>query len=142
MEVQVENNIGGNSNETASTNSSNNGLTCNNAGSIQIVDLVSDSHSGSNEDEEYSLPGLDSENEDNKLISKSKLLKSLSDIDNIVINDHCSITPDGGIFMHHTNDPSEVPENATNCPLGENIVITNGSAQSTDSNNGETENER
>ena len=142
MEVQVENNIKGNANETTSINSSNNGLTCNNAGSIQIVDLVSDSHSGSNEDEEYSLPGLDSENEDNKLISKSKLLKSLSDIDNIVINDHCSLTSDGGIFMHHTNDPSEVPENATNCPLGENVVISNGSAQPIDSNNEETENER
>ena len=100
------------------------------------------SYNGSNEDEEYSLPGLDSENEDNKLISKSNLLKSLSDIDNIVINNHCSARSDGGIFMHHTNDPSEVPENAANCPLGENVVINNGSIQPTDSTNEETENER
>ena len=142
MEVRVENNIGGNANETTSINSSNNGLTCNNAGSIQIVDLVSDSHSGSNEDEEYSLPGLDFDNEDSKLISKSNLLKSLSDIDNIVIRDHCSLMSDGGIFMHHMNDPDDVPENAINCPLGENVVITNGSVQLTDSNNEETEKER
>ena len=93
-------------------------------------------------DEEYSLPGLDLDNEDNKLISKSNLLKSLSDIDNIVINDHCSLTSDGGIFMHHTNEHNDVPENATNCPLGENVVITNGSVQLTDSNNEETEKER
>ena len=129
MDIELENNVGAGIKESVLIKSSINGLSLENGGEIQIVDLASDSPSGSNDGDEYvNLPGLGSDSEDSRLLSKSDLLKSLSDIDNIVIKNRSSIMSAGGMFMQHMNKSllQNVSEDVQNCSPRENIVTING----------------
>ena len=128
MDIEVENGVGVVIQETVCIKSSpNGGLNLENGDEIQIVDLAEDSPIESNEGDEYNLPGLESDSEDSRLLSKSDLLKSLSDIDNIVIKNNSSLMSTvGGMFMQQMNKSSlpNVSEDVQNCAPRENVAAT------------------
>ena len=83
-----------------SLNGSNHGS---NGGATEIIDLSKDSPRRCYEEEDFNLAGLESDSEDGKPISKNELLKSLSDIDNIVISNKSNVASTDAILMSCNN---------------------------------------
>ena len=83
-----------------SLNGSNHGT---NGGATEIIDLSKDSPRRCYEEEDFNLAELESDSEDGKPISKNELLKSLSDIDNIVMSNKSNVASADGILMSCSN---------------------------------------
>jgi len=82
---------------------SNNGIHKNEDNGIEVVDLATDIPRSYNGELGPNLTDFDVHSGDNRLLSKDELLKSLSDIDNIVINNSPAAFPEEDMLMHYIN---------------------------------------
>ena len=129
MDVEVEDNVGINESGRIQQ-SSNNRFHHKNGNEIQIIDLASDSAQSNEEHEgdEVNLPGIEYDSEDSRILCKTDLLKSLSDIDNIVIKDGPSTGSSGGMLMQTISKSSSQngSEDFSTSTSKEIITSTNG----------------
>ena len=94
-----------------SLNGSNHGS---NGGATEIIDLSKDSPRRCYEEDDFNLAGLESDSPDEKPISKNELLKSLSDIDKIVISNKSNDTSPDAIPMSCSNASFDLNQAYTN----------------------------
>ena len=108
-----------------SLNGSNHGS---NGGATEIIDLSKDSPRRCYEEEDFNLAGLESDSEDSKPISKNELLKSLSDIDKIVISNKSNVASPDAILMSCSNASFDLNQayattNQPHIPLSDNGAV-------------------
>ena len=103
MDVELEKNARENGNDSGFVKSSNNGIHKDKDNGIEVVDLATDIPRIHNGGLCPNLTDFDIHSDDNRILSKEELLKSLSDIDNIVINNSSAAFPAEHMLMHYIN---------------------------------------
>ena len=103
MDVELEKNARENGNTSALAKSSSNGVHKNKDNGIEVVDLATDIPRSYNGELSAKLTDFDIHSGDNRILSKEELLKSLSDIDNIVINNSPAAFPAEDRLMNYIN---------------------------------------
>ena len=148
MDLDVENNLSPGVKETLQLQPSTNGSDHKNGSNIEIVDLARDSPSSNIESNgDFNLPDLEDTSEDSKLLSKSEFLKSLSAIDNIVIQSHSNVPSSEDMLIQYmdqsiSQNVSETPKTNLNFTTGEGTGQTNGCNSDRNVNRDETHDQR
>ena len=147
MDIEIEKNARPAVNEPELTTSSNSGLQYGMGNELEFVDLETDRQSESNGRYIHDLPELESDSEDSTYLTKTELLKSLSDIDNIVLKNHSSSLSTDDMLMNYISKSnfqheSERTNSKKTFNLTEEEVNTNGSTTVTITNKDETDRER
>ena len=103
MDVEREKNAREIENDSGLAKPPSNGIHKNEDKGIEVVDLATDIPRSYNGELGPNLTDFDIHSDDNRILSKEELLKSLSDIDNIVINNSSAAFPAEHMLMHYIN---------------------------------------
>ena len=101
MDVEVENNVREIANDSGIGKSSTNGIQRNKEDGVEVVNLATDIPKCYTGEISPNLSDFVSQPGDARFLSKEDLLKSLSDIDNIVITNSSSKFPPEDMFAHY-----------------------------------------
>ena len=130
MDIGVDNNARESVNDSGLVKSSTNGLHKNEKEEITVVSLATDIPRIYNGDLGPNLTDFESDSGDGRFLSKNDLLKSLSDIDNIVINNSSATLSPENMLMHYINKSaalkteSESPNSGLTCTQNQDGAAT------------------
>ena len=106
MDVEVENNVREIANDSGTGKSLTNGIQRNREDGVEVVDLTTDIAKICTGEISPNLNDFVSQPGDARFLSKEDLLKSLSDIDNIVITKSSAKFPPDDMFVHYIDKSS------------------------------------
>ena len=148
MDVEVENNVREIANDSGIGKSSTNGIQRNKEDGVEVVNLATDIPKIYSGDISPNLSDFVSQPGDARFLSKEDLLKSLSDIDNIVITNSSAKFPPEDMLMHYIDNSSalqmlsEESRSAPKSNFHQDSAATNVLKSSSKSQKNETDDNR
>ena len=147
MDTEIEKNAIPAVNEPEIIAPSNNGLQYGTDDELEFIDLENDRQSEGNGHYINNITEIESDSEDCSYLTKTELLKSLSDIDNIVIKNNSSSKSTDDMLMNYLSksnfqNESEGTNSTESFALSADNVTTNGSTLVTLTNKDGTDKQR
>ena len=148
MDVEVENNVREIANDSGIGKSSTNSILRNKEDGVEVVNLATDIPKICTGEISANLSDFVSQPGDARFLSKEDLLKSLSDIDNIVIAKSSAKFPPEDMFMHYIDKSSAFQmlsgdsKSALKNSSQQDSATTNALNSSTKSQENETDDDR